>query len=188
MDTKDGAELMFDEDMGGEHSHKRWTTYSASDPETGDENNTNAVTWSVAGADGSKFNIGNESGGTLGELKFKVKPDYEMPTDANTDNVYEVTVRAADADRNIGTMAVKVSVTNQDEPGTVTLSKIRPRVGVAVTASVTDPDGSISGLTWQWYDGRSFDEDDSDTDAIEGANSDTYIPKEIDADPNECWQ
>ena len=83
-------------------------------------------------------------------LKFKAKPDYEMPTDANTDNVYEVTVRAADADRNIGTMAVKVSVTNEDEDGVVTLSKIQPRVGVAVTASVTDPDGSISGLTWQW--------------------------------------
>ena len=38
--------------------------------------------WSVGGADGSKFNIGNEDSGTLGELKFKEKPDYEMPTDA----------------------------------------------------------------------------------------------------------
>ena len=81
---------------------------------------------------------------------FKVKPDYEMPTDANTDNVYEVTVRAADADGNIGTMDVKVTVTNENEEGTVTLSKTRPRVGIAVTASLTDPDGSISGLTWQW--------------------------------------
>ena len=73
-----------------------------------------------------------------------------MPTDANKDNVYEVTVRAADADGYIGTMDVKVSVTNENEDGTVTLSKTRPRVGIAVTASVTDPDGSISGLTWQW--------------------------------------
>ena len=32
----------------------------------------------------------------------------------------------------------------------VTLSKTQPRVGIAVTASLTDPDGSISGLTWQW--------------------------------------
>ena len=52
-----------------------------------------------------------------------------MPTDANTDNVYEVTVRAADDDGNIGTMAVKVTVTNENEDGTVTLSKIQPRVG-----------------------------------------------------------
>ena len=66
------------------------------------------------------------------------------------DNVYEVTVRAADADGYIGTMAVKVTVINENEDGVVTLSKTQPRVGVAVTASVTDPDGSISGLTWQW--------------------------------------
>ena len=83
-----------------------------------------ASTWSVAGDDGSKFDISNN-----GALTFKDKPDYEMPTDANTDNVYEVTVRAADADGNIGTMAVKVSVINENEGGMVTLSKTRPRVG-----------------------------------------------------------
>ena len=33
-----------------------------------------------------------------GALTFKAKPDFEAPTDANKDNVYEVTVRAADAD------------------------------------------------------------------------------------------
>ena len=33
----------------------------------------------------------------------------------------------------------------------VTLSRTRPRVGVPVAASLTDPDGSISGLRWQWY-------------------------------------
>ena len=99
------------------------------------------------------------------------------------DNVYEVTVRAADADGKIGTMDVKVTVINEDEDGVVTLSKTQPRVGIAVTASVTDPDGSISGLTWQWYDGI-ITEESLDANAIEGANSDTYIPKEIDADPN----
>ena len=45
-------------------------------------------TWSVAGADGDKFNI------TDGRLRSRPKPDYEKPTDANTDNVYEVTVEA----------------------------------------------------------------------------------------------
>ena len=136
--------------------------YTANDPETSGDDNT--ATWSVAGPDGGKFTA------TDGMLKFKAKPNYEMPTDANTDNVYEVTVRAADADRNIGTMAVKVTVINEDEVGTVTLSKTQPRVGIAVTASLTDPDGSISGLTWQWYNGP------DDNAAIDGANSDTYTP------------
>ena len=57
----------------------------------------------------SKFDI------TGGALTFKDKPDYENPTDTNMDNVYEVTVRAADADGNIGTMDVKVSVINEEE-------------------------------------------------------------------------
>ena len=127
-------------------------------------------TWSVAGADGSKFAIS-----TAGVLTFKAKPDYEMPTDANTDNVYEVTVRAADANGYTGTLDVKVTVTNEEEAGVVTLSKTRPRVGIAVTASLTDPDGSISGLTWQWYYGVT-NEDAVETNAIEGANSDTYTP------------
>ena len=124
----------------------------------------------MAGADGGKFDIS-----TNGALTFKVKPDYEAPTDANTDNVYEVTVRASDTDGNIGMRAVKVSVTNEDEGGTVTLSKTQPRVGIAVTARVTDPDGSISGLTWQWYD-DTIQEGNLEESAIEGANSDTYTP------------
>ena len=102
-------------------------------------------TWSVTGTDAGKFEISTDGG-----LTFKAKPDFEKPGDANTDNVYEVTVVAADEDGNRGTMDVKVTVANEDEDGTVTLSKVRPRVGVAVKASLTDPDGSISGLTWQW--------------------------------------
>ena len=101
--------------------------------------------WSVAGADGGKFDISPS-----GELTFKVKPDHEMPTDTNMDNVYEVTVRIADLDGYIGMKAVKVTVENENEPGVVTLSKTQPRVGIAVKASLTDPDGGISGLTWQW--------------------------------------
>ena len=37
-----------------------------------------------------------------------------------------------------------------DRAGTLTLSPTQPRVGAAVTASLTDPDGSISNITWQW--------------------------------------
>ena len=62
------------------------------------------ITWSVAGDDGSKFSI------DAGALTFKAQPDFEAPTDANKNNVYEVTVRAADGDGNRGEMAVKVTV------------------------------------------------------------------------------
>ena len=97
----------------------------------------------MSGADAGKFDIG-----TIGALTYKAKPDCEAPTDANKNNVYEVTVRAADGDGNRGEMAVKVTVENENETGTVSLSWTQIRVGVPVTASLSDPDGSVSGLTW----------------------------------------
>ena len=76
-------------------------------------------------------------------------PDYEMSVDADMDNVYEVTVVATVAGMS-GTRDVRVTVTNVEEDGVVTLNRTTPRVGLPVTATLTDPDGSISGLTWQW--------------------------------------
>ena len=90
-------------------------------------------------------------------------------------------MRAADGDGNRGEMAVKVTVANEEEDGTVSLSRTQIRVGVPVTASLSDPDGSISGLTWQWYDGT-VNEGDLMQDAIEDANSDTYTPVTGDVD------
>ena len=136
--------------------------YTATDSDVGAPTST----WSVAGPDGDKFTA------TGGELKFKAKPDHENPTDANTNNVYEVTVQASDG-KLTGMRKVKVTVENAEETGVVTLSKTQPRVGIAVTASLTDPDGSISSLTWQWSN------DDGD---IDDANSDTYKPVTDDVD------
>ena len=39
-------------------------------------------------------------------LSFKKSPDFEMPGDRNTDNVYEVTVRASDGTLNADRMVV----------------------------------------------------------------------------------
>ena len=142
------------------------------EPETGQPDNSDDVpTWSVAGPDGGKFTA------VGGELKFKAKPDYENPTDANTDNVYEVTVQATDGDGNRGMKAVKVTVVNENEDGVVTLSKTQPRVGIAVTASLTDPDGSISGRTWEWSINGATAEDATSDGPIKDANADTYTPK-----------
>ena len=90
---------------------------------------------------------------TIGALTFRESPNYEMPADADGDNVYEVTVAATDADSNRGEKSVEVKVANVDEDGTVTLSAVQPRVGVSLTASLTDPDGGVSDLKWQWSNG-----------------------------------
>ena len=122
----------------------------ANDPEDSG-GDTADPTWMLSGADRSKFDI------TDGMLTFMTDftPNYEMPADADMDNTYEVTVVATVGGMS-GTRDVKVMVTNVEEAGTVTLNRTQPRAGVSVMATLTDPDGSISGLTWQWYRGNNI--------------------------------
>ncbi len=178
------AAVTFQEDTGAITTEL--ATYTGADEDDDDTPHPGTVSsWSVGGADGSKFNIGNETGGTPGQLKFKVKPDFENPTDADGDNVYEVTVQASDGVLT-GMHMVKVTVANENEDGTVTLNRVRPRAGIPVTASVSDLDGRISRLTWQWYRGTNVDTtslpatacaDDSSNDcSIDGAKSAMYTP------------
>lgn len=61
----------------------------------------------VGGADAAKFEI---TGGS--SLSFIDPPDFETPTDANADNVYEVTVRVTDAASNTADATVSVGVTD----------------------------------------------------------------------------
>ncbi len=72
-----------------------------------------AVTWSLAGADAAWFDV---AGGTLG---FRSPPDFEMPADAGTNNVYDVTVEASDS-KGSTSHQVAVTVTDVDEAATVT--------------------------------------------------------------------
>ena len=79
---------------------------------------------------------------TGGTLRFLSPPDYDDPADNGTNNTYVVTVEATDHG---GEMArrenVTVTVTNVDEDGEVTLSSLQPLEEVALTATLTDPDG-----------------------------------------------
>ena len=60
----------------------------------------------TGGADAAKFTINP----TTGALSFVSAPDYETPTDAGADNVYNVTVQVSDGVHNVS-QAVAVSVT-----------------------------------------------------------------------------
>ena len=77
-------------------------------------------------------------------------PNFESPGDANMDNAYEVTVVATDNNGQTASRDVTVRVTNVEEDGTVTLSSVQLRVGVSITASVTDLDGAATDVEWQW--------------------------------------
>ena len=103
-------------------------TYRASGPDA------TGAAWTLEGDDAGDFRISSS-----GELTFRATPDFENPADQGTNNVYNVTVKATSGDLSVSRL-VTVTVTNEDEPGNVTISPSgQPRVGEALTAEVTDP-------------------------------------------------
>ena len=162
-------------------------TYAAYPEASGTPCAGTACTWSLKGPDAGDFNIGNQTGGTLGQLTFKETPNFEAPADANRDNEYMVTVVVTDdggidgkgklsAERD-----VVVTVTNVNE-GTaetvVTLSTLQPKVGVPLTATLDDPDGGEKDVEWQWsINGATAPTNPTPNGEISGAESDTYTPK-----------
>ncbi len=111
---------------------------------------------------------------TVHGLTFKEAPNYEKPKDANKDNAYKVKVVARDDAGHRSETDVTVVVTNVDEEGMVTLSSIQPAVGTPLTATVTDPDGDVTNVIWQWTSGST--KFTSDAEDIDDATSATYTP------------
>ena len=103
-------------------------------------NSGDTIAWSLGGSDASSFAI--SSGGQL-SLASGVTFDYE------TQNAYSITVTVSDGTAT-DTENVTVMVSNVDELGTVTLSPAMLAVGTEITASLTDPDGSVSVTAWRW--------------------------------------
>ena len=116
-----------------------------------------------------------------GALTFKSPPDYEDPKDEfpespDVRNVYKVMVLAIAGDEGDTTTAmqpVQVTVKNLDEPGTLTLSTAHPKIGVAITATLTDPDGKRgSALPLEAADTDLTEETDK-TEGIDSTEADT---------------
>ena len=130
--------------------------------------------------DGLTYTLGGPNAGSFdlvassGQLQTGASLDYE------TRSSYTVTVGVRDSKdvegeadrRRDDSIGVTVLVTNMDEPGEVTLSAPRPRVGRRLGAALVDPDGGVADLTWQWE--RSADR--TAWKAIDGATTAAYTP------------
>ena len=126
------------------------------------------LTYSLENAGTSHFAIGSSTG----QLMSGAPLDYE------SEESYTVKVIASDGSRS-GSITVTVNVTNLDERGTVELSWKQPQVSTALTASLTDLDDTVSGLTWQWS--RADTKNGSYSD-VNGATSASYTPVDDDVD------
>ena len=137
---------------------------AATDPES------DTLVYGLTGTDASSFTIDT----TSGQLKTSASLDFE------TDSSYSVNVTVHDGKSAIGvadttvdaTIAVTISVNNKDEAGTVTLPATFTG-GTAATASVTDPDGTVSSPSWRWARGNTATGSFSN---ISGATSASYTP------------
>ena len=143
---------------------------SATDPDTGD-----VLTYSLGVTDAGSFDIDASSG----QLRTKAGLDYEVK------NTYQISVSVRDGKNAEGnpdaaddaTITVTITVTNVEEPGKVSLNLLQPQVGTGLTTIVTDPDGGVRGMTWEW---ESSSDNKNTWTPISGAVSGTYFP--VDAD------
>ena len=134
------------------------TTVTGSDVDLGQ-----TLTYSISGgADSTKFAINS----TTGALSFASAPNFELPTDSDKNNVYNVTVQVSDGTANV-TQAIAVTVTNVIEPvsivsngGGTSATVSVPENTTAVTTVVgSDPDFPSRTLTYSIFaggDGTAF--------------------------------
>ena len=73
---------------------------------------------------------------------------------------------------------VHIDVNDVDEAGAVTVSLEQPKVQTALTATLSDLDGSVTAVSWQWANST----DGVDWEDIPGATSSIYTPVDADAD------
>ncbi len=122
-------------------------TYRATDMDRGAE-----FVWSVRGADGDDFTIGEN-----GELSFSSNPNHELPADSDSDNLYEITVVVSDR-TNEGTLDVTVTVTEVNEgpeiSGRDTLTVNENHEALLATYTGTDPEGTSAAITRWSVTGR----------------------------------
>ncbi len=132
--------------------------------------NRDKLTYSLRGIAAGLFDVDAPSG----QLLTKAALDYE------TEASYSVIVAVSDGKNANGRpdnqrdsyITVTITVTNEDEAGTVALSSSEPDVGVALTAALTDPDGGVARVSWSWE--RPTDQ--TAWTAVRGAASAAYTP------------
>ena len=149
-------------------------------PVTAMDADNDTLTYSLGGTDMASFDIDPSTGQIM--VGAGTMLDYE------TKASYMVTVTATDPDSASDMITVPITVTNEEETGEVTLwagmdaLTMAPQVGDTITGAVMDPDGGVTGETWQWS--RTMDDMDSrDMDSwvdIEDATDDEYTVMEGD--------
>lgn len=156
--------------------------FSATDEDVRDQ-----VFIRLDGEDRSAFILADvivEGQGGLLALLFADPPDHEKPADRYGSNIYRVTLVATDSDGADARLPLTVLVDNVPESGSVITraegtQPLQPRVGEWVHADLSDADGDIAAVTWQWSR-VDYDTEGTRFEIIPGATGRSYMPTEED--------
>ena len=149
-------------------------------PATDPENNE--LAYSVSGRDADAF----REDFILQPVTAALRVNPNATIDYESRRSYRVTISVHDS-RNTAhspdttiddTLALTINVNNLDEPGAVEISSKNPEVGTAIQATVTDPDGNVRSITWQWYRGAS--QSGSFSAIADDATGSSYTPVQAD--------
>ena len=94
------------------------------------------------GSDPNLFTVDSSSG----QLNFITAPDYELPSDGDGNNLYEVWVRATDEGNTSDEQRINITVTDVDELPSVSpsLFSTTEDVAIPVNFTVADPEGGTA--------------------------------------------
>ena len=106
---------------------------------------------------------------TTKPLNYEAMSIHQTPSYMLTYYYLYIAVSDGSADDYI---SVEVKVIDVEEEGVVDLLWNQPQVGTPIVASLTDPDGEVSGVTWQWASST----DESNWTDISGATTARYTP------------
>ena len=116
---------------------------------TADDTDLDTLTYTITGgADAAKFTLNSSSG----VLEFTVAPDFETPTDADTDNIYIVEVTVSDGNGGTDLQTLYVGVTDD--------------------AVVTYPDSNGTDNSYEWITSVDFADLNSTTGQESGGYAD----------------
>ena len=163
-------------DFGAATDTRSFAEDTAANTDIGD-----AVTAADADDDSLAYSL-NATGATFFDIDItsgQIKTKSGVTYDHETTPSYSVTVTAADGNSGTATIDVTITVTDVEEVGTVTLPMTQPLARTQLTATLTDPDGGVTGTTWKWA--RSDAQDGTYID-ISSATSATYTPADEDVD------
>ena len=141
------------------------------------------LTYSLTSADADSFGIDSSSG----ELSFITPPDYEHPLDADSDNVYELTIDASDG-VNHDSLALVVEVIDLNDNGprfassSDSVSVPENTTGTIYTASATDADDDDLSYGLAGVDAALFTLDPGSGELAFVAAPDFENPLDADAD------